>query len=740
MVITSFLIFAVSAILSFSSFIVYRKTCQKLSQTAVQESQQIISQSAENIRSAFGYTLTVFSGNFLRKELNNILSNQTGRTVHGTLLSIHNELKNRFYTNNYIQDIALFIEDETTDYWCSVKLISDDFKSDYDNGLFRFDTLSYSEFREMITTSIDTKNVHRNYFTGHVTSRYSDSYSANIAYMPCPIRLTGSSLNIYAVLQINLDNLSREMLSSQYCSSYINLCDLNGEIYTTDRTIEPPDGKNSFPYYEKNTDTWYIRDFIDELGLTCHIALDTQKIYENIAPFSNLLFGFFVIMSLTLCIFIYFLFRYWFVPIFRIAGSIPDNQAGSQNVVEKINDHLTVLATQNIATISKLRDYQNNALFKSMYTGQRLSSADLTVIHQILPIQENNFRCICIGRLNTDYEQLPDTVQLLSSLEMFHISATAGLLIDGIFACLVIQPEDAVYKESSVFFDALNKFLSTLNQDNYLYAIGVSDVYNGFGSIPTAYQEALNSWNSAMVWQNAAVVFNTALSKYANSYHVSYMQLDSMYQAIVSNHKNNVLNIFDQLVFDNFGDMKNIRIRALYYQQFENDILGVLIRISTQYDIYAIIEAYLSKNAKLPLSEQILLLRNTIVESSEFIPIHNYDHDMATTIHEYCVKHYCDYQLSLTTLSEQFHLSKSSLSKFFKAHFGMNFITYIERMRISRAETLLMEKKLTVREIAEEIGYQNITTFYNVFRKVKKCTPTEWREQQMVISKASASE
>ena len=70
----------------------------------------------------------------------------------------------------------------------------------------------------------------------------------------------------------------------------------------------------------------------------------------------------------------------------------------------------------------------------------------------------------------------------------------------------------------------------------------------------------------------------------------------------------------------------------------------------------------------------------------------------------------------------------------------MNFITYIERMRISRAETLLMEKKLTVREIAEEIGYQNITTFYNVFRKVKKCTPTEWREQQMVISKASASE
>ena len=65
----------------------------------------------------------------------------------------------------------------------------------------------------------------------------------------------------------------------------------------------------------------------------------------------------------------------------------------------------------------------------------------------------------------------------------------------------------------------------------------------------------------------------------------------------------------------------------------------------------------------------------------------------------------------------------------------MNFSAYIEKLRIQQAEKLIMEKKLSIREIAEEVGYQNITTFYNAFRKIEKCTPTEWRQQKEILER-----
>lgn len=310
------------------------------------------------------------------------------------------------------------------------------------------------------------------------------------------------------------------------------------------------------------------------------------------------------------------------------------------------------------------------------------------------------------------------------------MTTAALVLIDEAVTCLVIQPDNHVYADSHSFFDVLNALLTEINFGNNQFAIGVSDVYSGINSIPYAYQQAGNSWQSALAWQNSSVVCNTSLFQASDSYFVSYSLLESMYQAIVSNRKDTALKIFDQLVDDNFGG-KADRLSTLYYQQFIDDIMGVLIRISTDYDIHAIIESFLSLNKKTGLKKQIDLLRKAIVESCEFIPIHDYKSELINAILAYCVEHYNDYQLSLSLLAEQFHLSKSSISKYFKANLGINFSTYIEQLRLIQAKKLILENKLPIKKIAEMVGYQNITTFYNAFRKAENCTPMEWRRQQV---------
>lgn len=731
LLITTFLLFVMTTILTISFVVVYQQTSKKLQTIALEESSQSTSQSAENISSALRHTITLFTNSTLRKHLNDLMKGHSDSISHATLLALHEEMKSYFYSNNYLQDIGLFIDSPGIDYMCSVNFISDDFERDYKDGLYSFEDLNYSSFRDMIVNSVDTRKVHYNYFTGFVTSNFSNRYSANILYMVYPFKPAAGSLKIYAVMQLNLDNLSKELLSSPYSGHRIRLYDRNGLIYSTDDNAAFE--VNNAPYfYYSDTDTWYIRDFIGDLGITCYIALDTEKIYNGVTPFSKLLFCFFIITVITFALLIWFLLQYWLLPIFKIANSIPDHPDSAPDMIAKINHHLTALTSQNNATISKLRDYRKEALLKKLYTGKNLSDAELTALSDF-PFIENNYRCICLGPLDGG-NMLADTVEILAALDSFHLSAAAGTLIDELFICLLPQKDSTVYQESSELYRNLNSFLESLNQQNYLFAIGISDVYNGYPGISTAYLEAYSSWKNAVLWQNAAVVFNTSLSQYSSNYTVSYSQLDALYNAIITNHKETALQLYQQLVAENLGDIKKQRIRTLYWQQFEHDILGILIRISTQYDIYAIIESYLSISGNIPLSQRITLLQDAITQSSEFIPIHHRDTDMANAIHKYCTEHYCDYQLSLSVLGEEFHLSQSSLSKFFKAHFGINFTTYIERMRIEHAQELLMERKYTVREIASHVGYQNITTFYNVFKKIKKCTPTEWRDQQDALA------
>ena len=53
-------------------------------------------------------------------------------------------------------------------------------------------------------------------------------------------------------------------------------------------------------------------------------------------------------------------------------------------------------------------------------------------------------------------------------------------------------------------------------------------------------------------------------------------------------------------------------------------------------------------------------------------------------------------------------------------------LCFIENLRMSHAEQLLLDGEMNVRSIAEQVGYQNPTTFYNAFKRKHSCTPTQW--------------
>jgi AraC-like DNA-binding protein len=85
--------------------------------------------------------------------------------------------------------------------------------------------------------------------------------------------------------------------------------------------------------------------------------------------------------------------------------------------------------------------------------------------------------------------------------------------------------------------------------------------------------------------------------------------------------------------------------------------------------------------------------------------------------------------LSLTEVAKAVNTSTFYFCKMFKKATGLNFTDYISRVRIEKAKNLLINPNLRVSEIAYEIGFQSLTHFNRVFRKMTGQSPTEYRDQ-----------
>jgi AraC-like DNA-binding protein len=58
---------------------------------------------------------------------------------------------------------------------------------------------------------------------------------------------------------------------------------------------------------------------------------------------------------------------------------------------------------------------------------------------------------------------------------------------------------------------------------------------------------------------------------------------------------------------------------------------------------------------------------------------------------------------------------------------GINFTDYLARVRIEKSKNLLLNPNLRVSEIAYEVGFQSLTHFNRVFKKLLGQSPTDYR-------------
>ena len=86
-------------------------------------------------------------------------------------------------------------------------------------------------------------------------------------------------------------------------------------------------------------------------------------------------------------------------------------------------------------------------------------------------------------------------------------------------------------------------------------------------------------------------------------------------------------------------------------------------------------------------------------------------------------------ELSLDQVAKSVHTSKFYFCKTFKKATGIHFTDYLSRVRTERAKNLLLNRNLRISEIAYEVGFQSLTHFNRVFKRILGQSPTEYRER-----------
>jgi len=118
-----------------------------------------------------------------------------------------------------------------------------------------------------------------------------------------------------------------------------------------------------------------------------------------------------------------------------------------------------------------------------------------------------------------------------------------------------------------------------------------------------------------------------------------------------------------------------------------------------------------------------------LLEILELVPADGPTGDMTVQVLSYCTENFTE-DITVKTLAQALFISESYVSKLFARNLGCGFRTYINDLRVQKAQQLLESSDLSIGQIMSACGFQNQSSFNRVFREITGTSPRQYRKTE----------
>lgn len=182
---------------------------------------------------------------------------------------------------------------------------------------------------------------------------------------------------------------------------------------------------------------------------------------------------------------------------------------------------------------------------------------------------------------------------------------------------------------------------------------------------------------------------------------------------------------------DNCADKKE---KQEYYVEFFSVLSDELVRISSvnmsvfPKEILDIDKKQLSELSEKELELQLQASGREVLRVLARGLKRNKNHFFVAT-KEYVQNHYSDSSLSLNAVAEAVGANPSYISRLFKEILGCSFTQFLTDCRMEASLKLLRDKKIAIKDVAAQSGFNTIQNYMRLFKKYYGKTPGQYRKE-----------
>ncbi|WP_445486767.1 response regulator transcription factor [Niallia sp. 03133] len=261
---------------------------------------------------------------------------------------------------------------------------------------------------------------------------------------------------------------------------------------------------------------------------------------------------------------------------------------------------------------------------------------------------------------------------------------------------------------------------------NLEVVIGVGNVISHYKNMKNGYRSSLLSWSQSDIGLQSQILDETVHKE-------MFKFTPDLEKKITNSIESNKKDAFDEHVSAILGKSQAHSILSYFF--VSNRLLFLLSSLADKYEVEKkLIKQFVwncqqsiwELNSQNRVRETLILLGNAIMDQ-----VHKSKASVGVSIVEnirfYLEEHYGE-EISLTMLSEQFHINSAYLSELFKMHIGQNFSDYLLHLRMAKALDFLQDHDLKIIDVAQLVGFSNSGYFSTVFKKYFGQTPADFRK------------